>query len=155
MWIISFLPEWVFHLTLTIGILGTITGFVLGFIPLVKTYKIAIQVVSLLILSLGLYLEGGLADYKEWEAKVKELEAKIAVAEEKSKAVNIEVQEKVITQTKVVREKGKDIIKYIDRDVIKKEEIIKYVEQCPVPKEIIDLHNQAAILNKAAEGDKK
>lgn len=155
MWIISFLPEWVFHLTLTIGILGTITGFVLGFIPLVKTYKIAIQVVSLLILSLGLYLEGGLADYKEWEAKVKELEAKIAVAEEKSKAVNVEVQEKVITQTKVVREKGKDIIKYIDRDVIKKEEIIKYVEQCPVPKEIIDLHNQAAILNKAAEGDKK
>jgi hypothetical protein len=155
MWIITILPEWVFHLTLTVGIVSTIAGFVLGFIPLVKAYRLAIQVIGLLILSLGLYLEGGLADYKEWEAKVKELEAKIAVAEEKSKAVNVEVREKVVTQTKVVREKGKDIIKYIDRDVIKKEEIIKYVEQCPVPKEIIDLHNQAAILNKAAEGDKK
>ena len=51
----------------------------------------------------------------------------------------------------MVREKGKDIIQYVDREVIKNQEIIKYIEQCPVPKEIIDIHNQAAELNKAAE----
>ena len=37
-----------------------------------------------------------------------------------------------------------------DKEVIKKEEVIKYIENCPVPKEIIDLHNQATELNKAA-----
>jgi hypothetical protein len=156
MWIISILPEWAFHLILSAGIIGTVAGFALGMIPAIRQYKIPIQVISLLVLSLGLYLEGGLADYKEWEARVKEMEAKVAVAEEKAKTVNVEVQEKIVTQTKVIREKGKDIIKYIDKEVVKTEEVIKYVENCPVPKAIIDIHNDAAILNKAAEPkDKK
>jgi hypothetical protein len=130
--------------------LGTIAGFVLGFIPFVKTYKLAIQVISLLVLVLGVYLEGGLADYKEWELRVKEMEAKVAKAEAESANKNVEIQEKIVEKTKVIREKGREIIKYIDKEVVKKEEVIKYIENCPVPKEFIDLHNQAAELNKGA-----
>ena len=78
------------------------------------------------------------------------MEAKVAQAEAKSANTNVEIQEKIVEKTKVIREKGRDIIKYVDKEVIKKEEIIKYVENCPVPKEIIDLHNQATELNKAA-----
>ena len=157
MWILSILPEWAFHLILTVGIIGTVAGFALGMIPAIRQYKLPIQVISLLVLSLGLYLEGGLADYKTWEARVKEMEAKVAVAEEKANTKNVEVQEKIVTQTKVIREKGKDIIKYIDKEVIKTEEVIKYIEMCPVPKAIIDIHNDAAtsILNKAAEPKEK
>jgi hypothetical protein len=167
MWIISVLPEWVFHAIFSVGLLGIIAGFVLGFIPLINKYKLPIQVISLIIFSLGVYLEGGLADYKEWDAKVKELEKQVAVSEEKAKTKNVEIQEKVVTQTKIVKEKGKDIVKYIDRwntkEVIKevegpervrREEVIKYIENCPVPKEMIDIHNNAATLNKAAEGKK-
>ena len=150
MWILSILPDAAIHTIFGLGILGTIAGFVLGFIPFVKTYKLAIQVISLLVLVLGVYLEGGLADYKEWELRVKEMEAKVAQAEAQSANKNIEIQEKIVEKTKVVREKGKDIIKYVDKEVIKKEEVIKYIENCPVPKEIIDLHNQATELNKAA-----
>jgi hypothetical protein len=130
--------------------LGTIAGFVLGFIPFIKTYKLAIQIISLIVLVFGVYLEGGLADYKEWEIRVKEMEAKVAQAEAKSANTNVEIQEKIVEKTKVIREKGRDIIKYIDKEVVKKEEVIKYIENCPVPKEIIDLHNQAAELNKGA-----
>ena len=150
MWILSILPEAAIHTIFGLGILGTIAGFVLGFIPFVKTYKLAIQVISLLVLVLGVYLEGGLADYKEWELKVAEMQVKVAEAEAKSATANVEVQEKIVEKTKVIREKGKDIIKYIDKEVVKKEEVIKYIENCPVPKEIIDLHNQAAELNKGA-----
>jgi len=150
MWILSILPDAAIHIIFGLGILGTIAGFVLGFIPFVKTYKLAIQVISLLVLVLGVYLEGGLADYKEWELRVKEMEAKVAQAEAQSANKNIEIQEKIVEKTKVVREKGKDIIKYVDKEVIKKEEVIKYIENCPVPKEIIDLHNQATEMNKAA-----
>tara|TARA_R110000868_G_scaffold151399_2_gene375890 strand:- start:495 stop:953 length:459 start_codon:yes stop_codon:yes gene_type:complete len=150
MFILSILPDAAIHIIFGLGILGTIAGFVLGFIPFVKTYKLAIQVISLLVLVLGVYLEGGLADYKEWELRVKEMEAKVAQAEAQSANKNIEIQEKIVEKTKVVREKGKDIIKYVDKEVIKKEEVIKYIENCPVPKEIIDLHNQATELNKAA-----
>jgi len=150
MWILSILPDAAIHLIFILGILGTIAGFVLGFIPFVKTYQFAIQICSIVVLVFGVYLEGGLAENKEWELKVKEMEAKVAQAETQSANTNIEIQEKIVEKTKVIREKGKDIIKYIDKEVVKKEEVIKYIENCPVPKEIIDLHNQATELNKAA-----
>ena len=150
MWILSILPDAAIHIIFGLGILGTLAGFVLGFIPFVKTYQFAIQICSIIVLVFGVYLEGGLADYKEWELRVKEMEAKVAQAEAQSANKNVEIQEKIVEKTKVIREKGRDIIKYVDKEVIKKEEIIKYVENCPVPKEIIDLHNQATELNKAA-----
>ena len=150
MWILSILPDAAIHLIFILGILGTIAGFVLGFIPFVKTYQFAIQICSIVVLVFGVYLEGGLSESKEWELKVKEMEAKVAQAEAKSAITNVEIQEKVVEKTKVIREKGRDVIKYIDKEVVKKEEVIKYIENCPVPKEIIDLHNQATELNKAA-----
>ena len=150
MWILSILPDAAIHIIFGLGILGTIAGFVLGFIPFIKPYQFAIQICSIVVLVFGVYLEGGLADYKEWELKVKEMEAKVAQAEAQSANKNIEIQEKIVEKTKVIREKGRDVIKYIDKEVIKKEEIIKYIENCPVPKEIIDLHNQATEMNKAA-----
>lgn len=165
MWIINFLPEWIIHTIFSIGVLGTIAGFVLGFIPLIKTYKLPVQIISILLLVLGVYLEGGLADHKEWQLKVAEMEAKLEQAETKSSEKNVEIQEKIVEKTKIVKEKGRDIIKYVDRwntkEVIKevegpervrREEVIKYIENCPVPKEMIDIHNQATELNK---GDKK
>jgi uncharacterized membrane protein (DUF106 family) len=150
MWILSILPDAAIHIIFGLGILGTIAGFVLGFIPFVKTYQFAIQICSIVVLVFGVYLEGGLADYKEWELRVKEMEAKVAQAEAQSANKNVEIQEKIVEKTKVIREKGRDVIKYIDKEVVKKEEVIKYIENCPVPKEIIDLHNQATELNKAA-----
>ena len=150
MWILSILPDAAIHIIFGLGILGTIAGFVLGFIPFVKTYQFAIQICSIVVLVFGVYLEGGLADYKEWELRVKEMETKVAKAEAESANKNVEIQEKIVEKTKVIREKGRDIIKYIDKEVIKKEEVIKYIENCPVPKEFIDLHNQAAELNKGA-----
>jgi len=150
MWILSILPDAAIHIIFGLGILGTIAGFVLGFIPFVKTYQFAIQICSIVVLVFGVYLEGGLADYKEWELKVKEMEAQVAKAEAQSANKNVEIQEKIVEKTKVIREKGRDVIKYIDKEVVKKEEVIKYIENCPVPKEIIDLHNQATELNKAA-----
>lgn len=146
MWIISFLPEWAFHLIFGLGVVGVVAGFVLGFVPVINKYKLPIQIIGLLTLVLGVYLEGGLADYKEWDAKVKEIEAKLAVAEEKSKNTNVQIQEKVVEKTKVIREKGNDIVKYIDREVIKDNEVIKYVEICPaVPASIIEQLNKAAV----------
>ena len=164
MWILTILPEAAIHIIFGLGILGTIAGFVLGFIPFVKTYKLAIQVISLLVLVFGVYLEGGLADYKEWQLKVAEMEAKVAKAEAEAANKNVEIQEKIVEKTKVVREKGRDIIKYVDRwntkevikevegpERIRREEVIKYIENCPIPKEMIDIHNQATELNKGVK----
>jgi hypothetical protein len=83
------------------------------------------------------------------------MEKKVAEAEAKSAKANVEIQTKIVEKTKVVREKGEDIVRYVDREVVKNQEVIKYVENCPVPKSIIDAHNAAAIMNQAAQGGNK
>ena len=96
---------------------------------------------------------GGAYNNDAWMAKVKEMEAKVAIAEEAAKKENVRIEEKVVEKTKVVKEKGDEIIKYIDREVVKKEEVVKFIENCPIPKDIVDLHNQA--IKMSGQGDKK
>jgi L-cysteine desulfidase len=103
---------------------------------------------------LGVWLRGGYDTEMAWRAKVAEAEARVAVAEQKSQEINTVIEQKIVEKTKVIKGKTEYITQYLDREVVKKEEIIKYIEQCPVPKEIIDIHNQAAEMNKAAEGKK-
>jgi hypothetical protein len=144
MWILSFLPEWVFHLLLVAGSLGTIAGFVFGMIPVVKQYIIPIRVISLVVLSLALYLEGGLADNKEWELRVKELEAKVAQAEAKSAEENVKIIEKVVKKTEYITRRGQDVVQYVDREVTKYD--VKFAPGgiCEIPKEFVIAHNKAA-----------
>lgn len=144
MWIFTVTPDWIIHAILGLGIIGVIIGFVLGFIPIIGKYKLPIQIISILILSLGLYLEGGLADNKEWMLKVAEMEKKVAEAEVKSAKVNTEIVEKIVTQKQVVKQKGDTIIKYVDKEIVKYD--TKYLpgEICEIPKEFINAHNAAA-----------
>jgi hypothetical protein len=103
-----------------------------------------------------------------WRDKVRALEEKVKIAEQQAAEANTKIEVQVVEKTKVIKEKGNTIVKYIDRyndrEVIKTvegpervriEEVIKYIEKCPVPKEMIDIHNQAVDMNKAAEGAKK
>ena len=144
MWIINFLPDWVFHTIFAIGVVGTIAGFLLGFIPLIKRYSLVIQVCSILILVLGVFLEGAMSDNKEWVARVKEMEAKVAAAEAKSQKVNVEIIEKVVKKTEYIKLRGQEIIKYVDRDIVKYDTKFAPGGQCEIPKEFITLHNKAA-----------
>jgi hypothetical protein len=148
MWIINWLPEFIVHLIFLAGVAGTIAGFVLGFIPFISKYKLPIQIISLLLLSLGVYLEGGLAEKAKWELRVKEMEAKVAQAEAKSAVVNTQIVEKVVTQKQIVKEKGDKIIQYIDR------EVKVFDNTCTVPEIAIKAHNMAA-KNEVPPEDKK
>jgi hypothetical protein len=144
MWILSFMPEWAFHLMLGIGVLGTVVGFVLGMIPFIKQYVIPIRIISLLILILAVYLEGGLADNKIWEARVKEMEVKVAKAEAESAKENVKIVEKIVRKTQIVRIRGEDIIKYVEKEVVKYDEKFATGGQCELPKEFIKAVNDAA-----------
>jgi hypothetical protein len=159
-WMLGFLPDWFWILLLIASIAAVLLSrFFLA-------YKLPMKLGGTIALALSVWMLGAASNEAKWDAKVKELEAKLLIAEEESKKVNEVVTEKIVTQTKVIQGKSQDIIKYIDRwntkevivegpERIKREEIIKYVETCPVPKEIIDAHNAAAEMNKAAEGVKK
>jgi 4-hydroxyphenylpyruvate dioxygenase-like putative hemolysin len=73
-----------------------------------------------------------------WLARVKDLEVKVAAAEAKSATTNTEIVEKTIVKTQVVRERGQDIVQYVDR------EVVKFDANCAVPKEFVTVHNRAA-----------
>ena len=157
-WMIGLVPDAVlsglYWLIIAAGVTGVLAGWLGKWIPFYGNYVKILQPVGVVLLVLGVWLRGGYDTEMAWRAKVAEAEARVAVAEQKSQETNTVIEQKVVEKTKVIKGKTEYITQYLDREVVQKEEIIKYIEQCPVPKEIIDIHNQAAEMNKAAEGKK-
>ena len=138
MWILNFLPDWIFYALFFIGIVGLLATFVMKFIPFVYVYKTPIQMVSVILIAIGTYMSGAISNNEKWEAKVKELEVKLAGVEVAAAKVNTEIVEKVVVKREYYKERGKDVIQYIDR------EVVKYDERCVIPKEFVEAHNNAA-----------
>jgi len=107
-------------------------------IPLVDTYYIPIRIVGFVVLAFGIFFEGAIYNNKEWVARVKEMEAKVAAAEVESKKETIKIVQKVVVKQQIVKERGEDIVKYVDR------EITKYDNTCVIPKEFVEALNDAA-----------
>jgi len=154
-WMLGLIPEWVWTTLLVGSIVGLLSAWLLKRIPVVSQYRFPIQIASIASLLVSIWFISANSTNAVWEAKIKDLEAKVKQAEEAANTKNVEIQEKIVTKTKVIKEKGKTQIEYVDRVITQDKEVIKYVEQCPVPKAIIDAHNAAAEMNKAAEGPKK
>jgi len=153
MLLLEFLPNWVFHVLLIVGVLGLLSSVVLKFIPVIKTYDLPVKIISILLIMTGVWFEGAMSNQAAWEARVAEMQVKVAEAEAQSEKTNVKIITKVVKQLELVRERGQDVIKYVDREVAKDQEVIKFVENCPIPQIIIDAHNAAA-LNQPIEGKK-
>jgi putative cell wall-binding protein len=153
-WMLGLIPEWVWTTVLVGSIAGILAALLLKRIPFISQYRFPIQAISVASLLVSIWFISANSTNAVWEAKIKDLEAKVKQAEEAANTKNVEIQEKIVTKTKVIKEKGKTQIEYVDRVVTQDKEVIKYIEQCPVPKAIIDAHNAAAEMNKAAEGKK-
>ena len=128
MWLMNFMPDWIFHAMLLVGSLGLISSFILNFIPAFKLYHLPLQVISVLLIALGIWFEGAMSNQAEWEAKVKDLEVKVAEAQAQSQETNVKIITKTVKQLELVRTRGDDIINYVDREVVKDREVIKFVE---------------------------
>lgn len=147
MWILNFLPHWIFYFLVIAGVTGLVASAVLKFIPLVSTYRLPIQVISSIALLVGVYFQGAIATQKEWEAKVKDLEAKLAVAEARSSQVNEIVKVEYRDKIKVVKD-----VQIVVQEKIK--EVTKILDQaCTVPPEAVDILNSAA--NNTNPGQQK
>lgn len=164
MWLLHLLPdgilEFVVNAVLILGIISTLLSFfvlnrILRLIPGLANYHTMIQIVSIIILAAGLYFKGGYSTEMIWRAEVAQLKEDLEKAKNKAAEVVTVIEEKIVYKDRIVREKAQTLVQYIDREVVKKEEIIKYVEVCPVPNELIDIHNQAVKLNSSEKGNTK
>jgi hypothetical protein len=164
---------YIVNIVLITGIISFILAFfvlhkILNKIPGLSKYALTFQIVSVILLAAGIYFKGGYSTEMMWRDRVKELEIKVAAAEVESKKENVVVQEKIVKQKEYIKGKTEYITKYINKietkEIIKEvqgpervrvEEVVKYIENCPVPRELIDIHDAAATLNKTAGDPKK
>jgi len=153
MFLLNFLPDWIFHAILVAGILGLLASFILKVIPVISTYQLPIQAAAILLIVVGVWFEGAMYNQAEWEARVAEMQVKVEEAAVKSQEANVKIVTKTVKQLELVRTRGDDIINYVDREVVKDKEVIKFVENCPIPQIIINTHNAAA-LNQPIEASK-
>jgi hypothetical protein len=151
MWLLSFLPDsfllWIINIILLAGLVGTLSSFFIKFIPPLMPYASGIKIIGIILLVAGVWFRGGYDVEMEWRKRVADLEAKIAIAEEKSKDTNNKIQTKIVEKVKVVKENT-----VVYRDRIK--EVEKIIDKdCKVAPEAIDIHNAAA--KNASPGDNK
>jgi preprotein translocase subunit SecF len=155
MWYLSFIPDslllYIVNGVLIAGAVGSFVCFfllhrVLRWVPALAPYHLILQIVSAVLLVLGLYFKGGYSVEMSWREKIADLEAKVKVSEEKSQQVNTVIQTKVVEKIKVV----KDVQVVLQDRIIKEKELID--KECKVAPEAIIIHNDAA---KTPEREKK
>ena len=139
MWILSFLPDWIFHLIVIAGILGLLASTFFGFIPFIKQYTLPVKIVSILLLVLGVWFEGAISNNNSWLEKVRALEKKVAEAELKSSQANVAL-------TSAIAEKNREIAKAQSQLQNKIKEISTKIDaECKVSPEVITILNEAAM----------
>jgi hypothetical protein len=147
MWLLHFLPDsflqFVVHAILIAGVVGVILSFfvvnrILRAVPMLSQYVNVAQIVSAIALVAGVYLQGGYSTEMQWRERVREMEAKVARAEQESKEANSKLDNKSVEKIKVIKEKAVVVKQYIDR------EVTKYDATCTIPASVVKAHNAAA-----------
>jgi uncharacterized membrane protein len=144
MWILQWLPNWIFYAVLLAGVFGLVVSYFTRLLPFLYVYKTPIQLGSIAAIAVGTFMSGAIHDNEAWEARVKEMEEKVAAAEAQSKVENVKIVEKVVTKTQVIKTRGQDIIKYVDREIVKYDTKFAPGGVCEIPKEFIKAINDAA-----------
>jgi len=142
MFILHFLPDavilWFCNILLVVGVVLTAIAFFIKSIPLVNQYRVPAQVLGIALLVLGVYFRGGYSVEQQWRERVTEVEAKLKQAEEQSAQANTKIETRVVNKTQYIKTRGADIVKYVDR------EVVKYDDACKIPQPFIRAHNDAA-----------
>jgi hypothetical protein len=146
MWILKWLPFWFFYAILFMGLIGLAATYLLKFVPLpaLYIYKTPIQIGSIILIVIGTYMSGAISNEEAWLARVKELETKVQAAQVESIKENVKIETKFVTKTQIVKERGKEIIQYVDREIVKFDTKFLPGGECEIPKEFIQMHNKAA-----------
>jgi hypothetical protein len=146
MWILHLIPDsfliWVVNITCIVGLAATIGGFFLGWVPFVNRYKTPLQIIGIVLLTVGVYWKGGYSTEMEWRARVAEAEAKVKVAEAKAKQANAQVQTKIVTKIVKIQEKAAAVSENIRRN----KTVIN--AECKLNDEAINTYNSSIVKEK-------
>ena len=135
MWLLNWIPDFVFPLLILVGVLGIIISLFFGFMPFVNHYKLPIQIISIVVLVVGIWFQGANSNNNYWLAKVKDLEVKLARSETQSAQVNTILVEKILEKDKTIKDNKNEI----------KTAINKYVsDECRLSNAAVVLYNSSS-----------
>lgn len=141
MWIIHLLPDaWLLHVChalIALGLIGFVVASFVRMFPYVNIYRLPIQIVAVILFTLGVYWRGGYAVEQEWQQRVREVEAQLAEARKRSAKINTKIVTRVRERVKVVHH---------TRTVVKKEIQERRVEinkNCELSPAAVETYNRA------------
>ena len=138
MWIVNFLPDFVFHLLLIAGLLVLVASFVLDSIPFVSTNAKAIQLASAVVLAVALFFEGAISDNDAWKARVQALELKVAHAETESAEANGKLSKQLAAKDKEIALAQAELKNRIKVGAAAMDAV------CRIPADVVSILNDAA-----------
>jgi len=168
LFILEFLPSWVFLSLFVISVLGYALTYLMYFIPspIFYIYKTPIQIAFIVLIIFATFMYGSAYNNKTWKTKIEEIENKVTIAEERAERKNVNIQEKITESIKEIKIKGDTIIKQVQvpgperiKEIIKNmseeekktyeskiTELENSIKNCSVPQLIIESHNEAATI---------
>jgi hypothetical protein len=146
MWQLSFLwnliPDWLITVLVNglviVGLVGISAAWIARWVPYFNLYRGPIQLIGIICLVLGVYFKGGADVERAWRERVKELEAKVAIAEKQSRESNARLSDQLAQNKKLTQE-----VKNANQASIRAN-AEKINAECRVPDVAISLHNSAS-----------
>ena len=138
MWILGLVPNIVWHVLLVASVLGIIIASIVKFIPFINQYRLPVQLASVALLLLSIFIEGGLVIEAKYQEKIKELEVAVADAEHQRDVANNSIRTKIVEKKIYIKE---NVDRWRDRIV----EVEKLIDsECKVDPAAIEIINDAA-----------
>lgn len=120
-----------------IGITFYVLSKLIAWIPFIKSYKIPLELVGVILYGVGAFYAGGYGVERMWRERVEQVQAKVKELEGRQAEVVKVIETKVITKIKKV-EVVKEVIK---TEIIEKEKLIN--ANCDVSPDAIEMFNKS------------
>lgn len=144
MWLLQLIPtSWLEFAAVAILVVGVVlffAGKILKHVPFFRQYNLPMRVIGFILLLLGAYFNGGLGVELEYRERIQEMKDRIAIMEQKSQEENVQIIEKIVTETKIVQQDTAETTYLIEQ---MKEQINK--QGCELSPDVIELYNEGMI----------
>lgn len=137
MFLLNIIPAAIIHTLLLADIAGFVLTTFFSMIPFIGSYLKQIQIAAVAVLVVAVWLEGGLAEKKSFDAKTAAVELKVSKKETAAAEVTTQIVTKYVDRIKTIKEKGETIYVKIP------EIITKYDSTCQLPNAFTVLYDSS------------
>ena len=138
MWLLSWVPNFVFHLILVIGIISTVVSFTLLSLPFINKYQLPLKIASILILVAGVWFNGAIVRDQDYAIRIANLEKQLAEAQRDSAVANARIETVYVDKVQRVKD-VQVVIQERIRDVA-----VNIDENCKITTDTVNIINDAA-----------